>query len=110
MATFEWGNVNIRGEVKIELGINDLLSFDVDGIPYSITLDTGTYVTVRELHTSEFVEALSQKVIAQQIPIDVLLGGSLDDQGKVNYIVFNHKNPNGKITNFRGTMKSLIFK
>lgn len=104
-----WGTKNIRGDVLIETGVNDVLSLDVDGVPYNLVLDAGKYHTLREKHESELVDALNQKAIAQSIPIDIVLGGSLDDNGKVNYVVFGHKNAGGTIDNFRGSMKSLIF-
>lgn len=108
MAELVWGTKDIRGDVKITKGANDTLTFDVDGNSYSVTLDEGVYHTLREKHSSALVEALKEKVVQQTIPIEVMLGGALNDDGKVNYVVFEHKS-GGVIDNFGGTMKNLIF-
>lgn len=108
MTELLWGTKDIRGDVKITKGTNDTLTFDVDGNSYLITLEEGVYHTLREKHSSALVEALNDKVAQQTIPVDVLLGGALNDDGKVNYVVFEHKS-GGVIDNFGGTMKSLIF-
>ncbi|MDT8975030.1 hypothetical protein RQP50_02095 [Paenibacillus sp. chi10] len=108
MAELLWGTKDIRGDVKITKGANDTLTFDVDGNSYSVTLDEGVYHTLREKHSSALIQALSEKVAQQTIPIDVMLGGALNDDGKVNYVVFEHQS-GGVIDNFGGTMKSLIF-
>ncbi|EPY09416.1 MULTISPECIES: hypothetical protein [Paenibacillus] len=108
MTEFLWGTKDIRGDVKIMKATNDTLTFDVDGSSYTITLEEGVYHTLREKHSSALVEALKEKVMQQTIPIEVMLGGALNDDGKVNYVVFEHKS-GGVIDNFGGTMKSLIF-
>ncbi|MGG0794864.1 hypothetical protein ABE137_12760 [Brevibacillus laterosporus] len=106
-----WGTTNIRGNVTITTGVNDKLTVDVDGIGYTIILSGKAYKTVRELHKSEFVDELNNAFKSKGIPVEVKLGGALNDQGKVNYVVFIHKNSAGseKIENFGGNMKSLIF-
>lgn len=106
-----WGTKNIRGDVTVTTGVNDTLTVDVDGINYTILINEKTYKTIRELHKSEFVDELNNAFISKGIPVEVKLGGALNDQGKVNYVVFVHKFNTGseKIENFAGNMKALIF-
>jgi hypothetical protein len=107
-----WGTKNIRGEVVVTAGVNDTLTLDVDGVNYTVTLAPKTYKTLRELHWSEFVGALNTAFALQGIPVDVKLGGALNDDGKQSLVVFVHKFNTGteRIENFGGNMKSLIFK
>lgn len=104
-----WGSVDINKEVAITSS-NDTFTFSVDGTPYTITLPTGTYKTIREIHNSELVEAITTAASTLSIPVQFNLGGMHYDQ-KYNVLMIEHTDKENEhvLDNFTGSANDTLF-
>ena len=108
--TMAWGTTPLNPSVVITTGVNDIFSFDVDGVNYTITLNAGTYYTSRDHFMSELISPINDGLISVNAPVRARLGGiHMDEHKNVLVIEHNDKLTNHIINNFGGTAKDTIF-
>ena len=89
----KWCNMNLAPLKKIITGTNDELKITADGSIYTITLDSGDYSTSHEHFTTELVDQINSKLITENCPVRVKLGGIHDDSPRT-VLVFEHTESN----------------
>ncbi|WP_146259700.1 hypothetical protein [Paenibacillus silvae] len=104
-----WGSVDINKEVTITSS-NNTFTFSVDDTSYTITLPTGTYNTIRELHSSDLIQAITSAASSLSIPVQFRLGGMHYDQ-KYNVLIIEHtdKEDEHVLDNFTGSANDTLF-
>ncbi|WP_145413463.1 hypothetical protein [Paenibacillus xylanexedens] len=104
-----WGSVDINKQVTITSS-NNTFTFSVDGTPYTITLPTGTYNTIREKHESDLVQAITTAASSLSVPVQFKLGGMHYDQ-KYNVLIIEHtdKEDEHVLDNFTGSANDTLF-
>lgn len=100
--------------ITITAGVNDTLSFEVDGIGYSIVLQEGTYMTPRSANadTSPLAMEINAKLNALNIPIIAGYGGFSGTHptlpGDVYSACLTFKGNVGSISNFGGSARDTL--
>jgi len=100
--------------VTITAGVNDVLTFEVDGINYSITIQAGTYVTPEGANpsTSPLAKEINNKLSGLNIPIVAGYGGFVGNHptlpGDVFSACLTFKGNVGHIGSFGGSAKDTL--
>ncbi|WP_340016853.1 hypothetical protein [Paenibacillus sp. FSL K6-1318] len=104
-----WGSVDINRRVTITAS-NNTFTFNVDDSSYTITIPDGTYMTTRQRHESELVQAISKAGAAQNIPVKFILGGMHYDE-KYNVLILEHTDTSNEhvIDQFAGNALDTLF-
>ncbi|MCW3791859.1 hypothetical protein OM416_09720 [Paenibacillus sp. LS1] len=104
-----WGSVDINRRVTITAS-NNTFTFNVDDSSYTITIPDGTYMTTRQRHESELVQAISKVASAQNIPVKFILGGMHYDE-KYNVLILEHTDTSNEhvIDQFAGNAIDTLF-
>ncbi|MCP1184931.1 hypothetical protein [Paenibacillus sp. 1781tsa1] len=104
-----WGSADINHQVTITSS-NNTFTFSIDDTPYTITLPNGTYMTIREKHESELIQAITLATSSLSIPVQFKLGGMHYDQ-KYNVLIIEHtdKDNNHVLDNFTGSANDTLF-
>ncbi|WP_145921883.1 hypothetical protein [Paenibacillus sp. O199] len=104
-----WGSVDINKQVAITTS-NNIFTFSVDGTPYTLTMPSGTYKTIREKHESELVQTITTAASSQSIPVQFKLGGMHYDE-KYNVLIIEHTDKENEhvLDNFTGSANSTLF-
>ncbi|MFF2889500.1 hypothetical protein [Paenibacillus sp. NPDC057967] len=107
----KWGSTHLPVEETVTAGVNDYMSFIVDGITYSIVLDAGVYRSNRDHFTSDFPAHINKKLSEVNAPIFCRLGGNHQGTPVKNVLVFEHKNTGEHydISNISGSAIDLLF-
>lgn len=108
------GEALLTPSKNIVKGVNDTLTFDVDGTSYTITLDEGTYDTPLHANpdTSPLAMEINKKLMEQSIPISAGYGGFVGNHPSLPGNVFSScltfDGEVGNIGNFGGSAKDTL--
>lgn len=104
-----WGTSDLNGEVTLT-NSNNTLTFQVDSIPYSITIPIGTYKGNRDHFVSQLINPINTQLTFVDAPVFARLGGVHIDE-HINVLVLEHKDLNEPhtIDSFGGSGVDTIF-
>lgn len=108
------GEALLTPSVTIVAGVNDTLTFSVEGIGYSITIAAGTYITplYADPDTSPLATEINNQLTAQGIPIAAGYGGFVGSHPTLGQDIYSAcltlKGQVSSISNIGGTARDTI--
>ncbi|REK71254.1 flagellin [Paenibacillus paeoniae] len=109
------GEALLTPSITITAGVNDRLTFDVDGTSYSITLDDGIYEVPRyaDAKTSPLTVQINRKLAELNVPVVAGYGGFVGRHpsipGEVYSTCLTFKGHVGSIDNIGGSASDTLF-
>jgi flagellin len=84
-----WGEAALNPNVTITTGVNDRLTFKVDGVDCNIVLDAGSYITNRDAFSSTLIPQINAQLTLASIAVTARLGG-INADTHTDVLIFEH--------------------